>query len=915
MKRAAIAAYSLALLAFPRRHRSAYADEMLDAFARDLEARSHHSRIKAARFAIAACVNAIDTGLDERRRQRHRRFGPLFSALDVVLAWRMLLRYPGLSLVAVMGIAVGIAIASGAYAIMSTISNPMVPLDEGDRVVSLVNWDASTSNRDRRMVHDFTQWRAMTTLVDVSITRTVQRTLMISGRPPEVVTVAEISAAAFRVARVAAFRGRFLLPEDEAAGAPDTLVIGYDEWVRRFDADPAIVGRSVQLGSTSYAIAGVMPEGFVFPLNHDYWIPWRIDATTYQPRSGPAVNVFARLALGATLDSAQAELATIGERAAALWPATHTHLRPRVVPYPYVYNDMDDPENVLVLQAVQLAIVLLLVVVCVNVSILVYARTATRQGEIAVRGALGASRRRIVAQLFVEALMLAGIAATAGVGLSSVALQQLQGQMLLVGEQVLPFWMSLELPADGVLYIVALTLLAAAIIGVAPALKATGRQVHSGVQSLSAGSGSRMQMGRLWTTLIVAQVAVTVAVMPMAMFLSWTAIRFRTGNPGFASGEFLTAQLLADRATEPDTDAGERAFTRRVAASHRELDRRLREQSVVSDVTFSLTGVGEERAMVIEIEGREPPIDAADYNIIEGSKQGHLVRFNRVATNFFEAYDVPVIMGRAFMSSDATAADTVRGVLVNRSFVDLILSGANPLGMRVRYVGRSREANERDVVLNRWYEIVGVVPDFPTLQTADTERESKVYHAAAFGDIYPIELAVRMHGADPMAFAPSFREISAAADPNLQLRDVATAEIVLKREQGLMRLIGLTVIVVLLSVVGLTAAGMYALMSFTVSRRRREIGIRAALGAERNRLLIGIFARALGQLGAGAAAGLLGAIAFDQIIDEGDQILQGQGALLVPIVIVTIMVVGVLAAIGPARRGLKIQPIEALREE
>src|SRR5688572_12891438 len=129
MKRAAIAAYSLALLAFPRRHRSAYAGGMLDAVARDLEARSHHSRITAARLAIAACVNAIDTGLDERRRQRHRRFGPLFSTLDVVLDWRMLLRYPGLSLVAVMGIAVGIAIASGAYAIMATVSNPTVPLD------------------------------------------------------------------------------------------------------------------------------------------------------------------------------------------------------------------------------------------------------------------------------------------------------------------------------------------------------------------------------------------------------------------------------------------------------------------------------------------------------------------------------------------------------------------------------------------------------------------------------------------------------------------------------------------------------------------------------------------------------------------------------------------------------------------
>jgi len=208
-----------------------------------------------------------------------------------------------------------------------------------------------------------------------------------------------------------------------------------------------------------------------------------------------------------------------------------------------------------------------------------------------------------------------------------------------------------------------------------------------------------------------------------------------------------------------------------------------------------------------------------------------------------------------------------------------------------------------------------VVPDFPVVRSLDTDRESKVYHAAAFGDIYPMELAVRVRSRDPMAFANTLREIGARVDPSLQLRDVATLEMVLKREQGMLRLIGITVILVMLSVVVLTAAGIYALMSFTVARRRREIGIRAALGADPNRLLVGIFARVLGQLGAGAAIGLLGAIAFDRIIDEGDQILQGEGAILVPAVILTMMLVGLLAAIGPARQGLRIQPTEALREE
>ena len=905
--------YRGALRTFPARHRRTYREEMIAAFERELASRQH--RRAAFVFVVAACADAVVSGLAERRRDRTWRFGAVFSPLDFVLAWRMLLRYPGLSFVSVLGISVGIAIAAGAFAIMAAITNPIVPLDEGERVVSLVNWDVSTSNRERRMLGDVGAWRAMTSIDDLSITRTVQRNLIVEGRAAEIVTVAEMSAAAFRVARVPAHRGRFLATEDEAAGAPDVIVIGYDEWARRFDADPDIVGRSAQLGSTTYTIVGVMPDGFGFPLSHDYWIPWRLDATLYSPRTGPEVNVFGRLAPGATIESAQAELVAIGERMSAASPDTHQHLRPRVLPYPYVYNDQDDPDNALMLWVIQVAIILMLVVVCVNVAILVYARTATRQGEIAVRGALGASRRRIVLQLFVEALLLAGVAAAAGVGLAAVALKTLQGQVSIVAGR-LPFWLSLQLPPEGALYIVSLTLLAAGIIGVVPALKATGRQAYAGLQTLSPGGGSRMQMGRLWTTLIVAQVALTVALMPMAIFLTWMALQVGAGDAGFASREFLTAQLVADRAAEAPGADGERAFTRRFATTHGELDRRLRAERAVAEVTFSMAGVGEERALVVEVEGRDAPVDPVDYNIVEGSKRGHFVRFNRVAANFFEAYEVPLIMGRTFTAADTLAADTIPGVLVNRTLVDRVFGGANPLGARLRYVGRSREANARDVTLNRWYEIVGVVPDFPPSESYETDAESRVYHAAAFGDVYPVELAVRVRSRDPMTFANTFRDIGAAVDPNLQLRDIATAELTFKREQGLGLMIGVTVVMVLLSVIGLAAAGMYALMSFTVSQRRKEIGIRAALGADRNRLLIGIFARALAQLGAGGAAGLLGAIAVDRmVVDEGDRILQGEGAIIVPMVMLAMTIVGVVAAIGPARQGLRIQPIEALREE
>jgi predicted permease len=830
-----------------------------------------------------------------------------FSALDFTLAWRMLLRYPGLSLVSVLGMSVGITIAAGAFTIVSMMIGTTLPLPEGDRLVSLLNWDASTSNRELRLLYDLQAWRETKSVEDLSVSRNVQRNLIVDGRPPEVVLVAEISASAFRAARVGASRGRTLLPEDERAGAPDAIVIGHDEWVRRFGADPDIVGQSVRLGPTAYTIVGVMPEGFGFPTYHSFWIPWRLDAAAYAPRSGPTINVFGRLAPGATLESAQAELTAIGRGLAAASPATHEHLRPMVMAYAHAFSEIEDSEDALAVYAVEIAIVLLLVLICVNVAILVYARTATRQGEIAVRGALGASRRRIVAQLFVEALMLAGVSAAIGIGLTAVGLRQLEGALRALAVPW-PFWFSLEPRTSTVIYVVGLTLLAAAVVGVAPALKATGRQVHTRLHTLSPGSGSRMQMGRLWTALIVAQVAFTVAILPMATYFAWSAFRLQSGG-GYATAEFLSASLSLDPAQAADT-----GFAARYGGALAELERRLTDDSRVRAVTFSLTSPGRELAVVLEAEGVPVPVDAVDDNIVEGTKRGTLVRFNRVATNLFSAFDVPVSIGRGLTGADASADTGVTpGVLVSRGLVDQVFSGANPLGRRIKYVGRSREAPSGTVVLERWYEIVGVVPDFPVPGSFDDESEGRVYHAVAAGDLYPARLNVRVRTGDPAAFADPLRDLSASIDPDVLLLDVSTADIAFRQAQGMMRLIGVSLAVVILSVILLSSAGVYSLMSFTVARRRREIGIRAALGADRNRILVGIFSRVLAQLGAGAVLGVIAAVGLEQIL-EGDMV-RNYRAMLLPLVVVLMTTIGVVASIGPVRQGLRIQPIEALRDE
>jgi putative ABC transport system permease protein len=825
------------------------------------------------------------------------------SWIDGKLAARMLVRYPGLTLVSVLGMAVAITISAAAFTIGQQLLDPDVPLEEADRIVALQNWNARTNNRELRSLHDFLTWRdGIEAVQHVGAYRVVSRNLVAPGAQAETVAVAEMSAAGFTVARVPAAMGRHLVAEDEQAGAPDVVVISDEVWRRRFNADEAILGRHIQLGATPHTIVGVMPPGFEFPLSDHYWIPLRLPASA-EPLTGPNLNVFGRLAPGVSLAAAQAELASLGQRTSSASPGTHEHLRPRVMPYTYAFTDMDNPENALAIRAVQTAIVLMLVLVSVNVAILVYARTATRQAEIAVRSALGASRRRIVGQLFLEALVLAGVAAVIGVGLLAFALGQVDAALaqLALG---LPFWMSFEITYRSVAWIVVLAVVAAAIIGIFPALKATGRRVQSGLQGVSAGGGARMQMGRMWTFLIIGQVAVAVAILPATTYYAWDSLRSRTMDQGSLLHEFLTAGVVLDRENDLARPGIDASFRARYAQRMTDLERRLEADPSVSAVTWSQAGPGEELAAVIEVEGQPLPPDPANYNIVEGTKQGHLVRFNRVAPDFFATFEVQLLMGRS-PATDAAA------VVVNRAFVSRLFNGGNALGQRVRYVGRSREAAEGSIVLGRWLEIVGVVEDFPASRR-EGEADARLYHVTTAGALYPARVAVRVRGGAPSSFTEGFRGIAAAVDPALQLRNVSSVEQVQQRERGLFRVIGLTMASVTLSVVVLSAAGIYSLMSFTVARRRKEIGIRAALGADPRQILVGIFSRAVAQLGLGAAIGIIGAIGIDGLL-EGEAF--QNGVIVVPAVAVVTMAVGLLAAYGPAREGLRIQPTEALRED
>ena len=817
-------------------------------------------------------------------------------ALDFRLGWRMLVRSPGLTLVGGLGMAVSVAVGAGFFAALHGYLYPRLPLDEGDRVVALENWDVRANNEERRSIHDFVAWRGeLKTVEQVSAFRTTDRALVAGGAPNGRVAVAEMTAAGFRVARVPPLLGRYLVEDDEREGAPPVAVIGHDVWRARFGGDPSVVGRRIQLGSAIHTVVGVMPEGFRFPMDHHAWTPLRVDPSLHPRGQGPEIFIFARLAPGATMDEARAELAAAGRRAAAAFPDTHGRLRAQVVPYTYALDDIQDA-SLWQFSLMQLTASLLLVVVAVNVAVLVYARTATRRGEIAVRTALGASRRRIVTQLFVEALVLSAGAAALGLLLAHVVLRQVLAVMRQATS--VGFWMDFGLRPATVAYAVGLAVLAAVIVGVIPALQSTGRRLNADLRQLGGATG--MRLGRTWTVLIVGQVAVAVAVLPVAVSKGWSQLRHAATRPTYAAGEFLAAPLglAAEPPPGADADAHRRETAERFGQRLGELARRLEAEPAVAAVTF--TAPSPARGRTVEVEGVPAPPE---------SPAGHPVLPLGVDTGYFAVFGARTLAGRAFAPADVGEAGTP--VVVSRAFARKVLGGGSAVGRRLRYVAPGDlEPGEVPEPPGPWHEIVGIVENLQANRIEPELVPAAVYHPVAPGGAGRATLLVRVRGADAASFAPRLREMAAALDPELRVEEVRS----LASAGGLGRvavLVGSVLVLVMGAVLLLSAAGIHALMSFTVTQRRKEIGIRTALGADPRRLLGSIFSRALGQLALGAGLGcLLGGALLLQ-----DGATPVRAAVLLLTVAVLMLGAGLLAALGPARRGLRIHPMEALRAE
>jgi len=807
------------------------------------------------------------------------------SWLDWKLGGRMLLKYPGLSIIGGMTLAAAMALGAGFFEFTWEMRDPKLPLEDGERIVRLENYDADSSRIELQSVHDFLVWRdQLESIEELGAYRAIERNLITADGRSEPVEVAEISPVAFPLTRVPPLLGRPLVEADAAPGAENVAVIGYELWHNRFNADPSVLGRTVQLSRVPVTVVGVMPEQFLFPINHQIWTPLRLTETL--PRTGLSIRMFGRLADGVSLEAAQAELASVGARMASANPATHEHLRPRVRAY------AAPTESLGMFITANLFVWVVLLIAGTNVATLMFARTALRESEIVVRNALGASRLRVMGQLFVESLVLSLVSAAVGLALATGFMKYARANF--ASDVDWPFWQDISLSLPTVLYTGLIAVGIAAIVGLLPAIRATGPRVQTALRSIG-GGGTQMQIGRVWSALIIFQVCLSVLGLPIAIAMTGDQLAQMRMRASFDATPYLTFRpdLDSDEVTGDDPD-----LPARMLALVGELERRLEAEPEVVAVTFAdaLPAVDYPPTRVELQRGTEPPV------IVGTSLESDQVLTSAVDAGFFEAFGVPVTAGRSFHTGDIGSTHAV--VIINESLAKNI--GGNPVGVRLRRVADDQGQDQEP---GPWLEVVGVVRDVGLDPTALGEA-GLIYSPASVALLpAPPHVAVRVRG-DAREFEQKLRVAAGQVAPELRLYDVMTLDEVIRLDAFDGVLMTTTILIPVLLVLLLSAAALFALMSVAVARRTREIGIRLAVGASPRALLAALFRRAALQIGAGIVVGNLLVIALMPVIVEEASVVPTVLPMLAASLIMVI--VGSAACFIPARRALKVQPTEAL---
>jgi putative ABC transport system permease protein len=825
----------------------------------------------AARRAMGSVALAKDLHRDARsfvRVEDLRR--------DLRHAIRTLRRAPGFTLVAVFTLGLGIGVNTAFFTLVNAICLRGLPIDAPDRVMFVSGRDA----QDRQIglsYAEFDELRARTTAFERVAAYVITSPSVADKRqPPARVLGAYLSAGAFELLGDRPILGRTFRPEEDNPGSPAVVIIGNELWSSRYGSDPDILGQTIIINGVPSTVIGVMPRGFMFPTNADIWRPMSTFAPVVrQSRTERRLAVVARLADGKSEEHARVEMASFGTGWAREQAAANRDVRFAVVPI----NQQLNPS---VAQRAWIAFitagVLVLLVACANVANLLLMRAAMRGREMAIRTAVGASRGRVVRQLLVESATLSVLAAIFGVVVAWAGLRMLAA---IVPPETMPYWMAFTMDGTVLGVVIGVCVLSVFLCGLPSALHVSKIDLRDTLTESGTTSGARP--ARRWiATLLAAEFAITLVLVTVAVTGVRSSIEARRTEFRIDPESLLTMSVALGPDLYPSPEKRMAFFEQLEQAVG---------SSVGSVAYASVLPYGGGQQQPLTLFGRTLGDTPPAVSVVSASER------------YFDVLRIPLVSGRAFLPTDGRPG--TEAAIVNERFVQMFLSGQDPIGARIR------------VGVTPWLQIVGVATTVRQ-QVLGPQPDPVVFlpFRVLPSSITAIVLRAAGDPAEPIA---TLRREAARLDANLPLYRVMTFEQAVQNAFWNNRLSDTIIRSIAIVTFALALIGLYAVTGHTVERWTKELGLRIALGAGGGQIVWLVIRRVVTQLSIGLALGLLGALAFDRLFSDPATRAAERVHMMDPmallVIVLSIAAVAVVACVVPIRRAARVDPLIALRAD
>jgi putative ABC transport system permease protein len=803
---------------------------------------------------------------------------------DLRYAFRQLIKSPSFSATAIVALALGIGATTAMFAVIYAFLLRPLPYAIPDSLVMLQSRGVTTGNDVGVNYLDFLDWQKQSQSFADSAFFNLRWNGNVEspGGMTETLKTTFTTANLFSVLGVKPMLGRDLARADDEEKAPKVMLISERLWKKTFGGDPNIIGRDLRLDGTPRTVVGVMPPGFRFPSQSDIWVPMASVFGRGTNRSWRADQALARLKPGVTVQSAQSEMSVIAERLAQQYPETNKLIGTAVVP-------LRDH----VVGNVRFSLLLLLascggvlLIACANVSQLLLARATTRERELSVRAALGASRWRLARQALAESALLAVIGSIFG-ALLAVWLVELVATAIPVE---LPFWIRIDLNASVLGFTILISCLTTLLAGSLPAFQSSRVEI---AQSMKANAGPVVGAGaRIRELLTAAQVAISIVLLVGASLVLRSLLKLHEVNPGFDPRSVVMMEV------NPTYNGDEPAQVRVDRFS-----RLLQRLSELPGVEF--VGANNSPPFVAQRPWNRSQV-VGESQPVAAQSQNPVVNFQTVSPDYFRVLHIPLRRGRFFEPGDKLGATPV--CLVSERLAKAVWPNEDPVGRKVRLGGPGISAEAED-----WMTVVGVVGDVRH-QALEREAGPDFYKPHSQLAWKQMHFVVRARG-DALALVPAIRREIAATAPEVGAFNFVSLEREVANSLWQSRLRGWLLGFFSVVALALAATGLSGAIAYGVAQRTREIGVRMALGATHAAVLRLVLGQGMRAVGLGILAGVGGAVLLARVVSaslfgvNANDLASYAGASLL------LAATAAIAALIPARRASQVNPMEALRTE